>query len=170
MDYFPISNTPCCILDLVDVREGIERRIEAKRKEIADLEVKIREQLVYIRALEDTLRLFDGGDAIEASGRGMRPDSDVGKSQVAIKTAGRPLHISELLKAIGKPDEKRNRVSLAGTLAGYARRGNVFTRTGPNKFGLIELERPQEERKTNPNESQEPPDDFGNITDDDVPF
>ena len=81
---------------LVDFRDGIERRIEAKRKEVGELELKIREQMAYIRALEDTLRLFEGGDAVEDNGRGIRPDSDVGKAQAVLKSAGRPMHISDL--------------------------------------------------------------------------
>lgn len=154
----------------MDVREGIERKVELKRKEVAELELKIREQLAYIRALEDTLRLMDGEDGAETAVRGMRPDSDVGKSQEALKKAGKPLYISDLLKAIGKPDDKRNRISLAGTLAGYVRRQHVFTRPGPNTFGLIEFA-PNDAGKVKPEDPQ-PPDDFGvsAITDDDVPF
>jgi hypothetical protein len=152
----------------MDFRQTLERRIESKRKEIADLEIKLREMFAYVRGLEDTLRLIDGEqEAVETNGRGTRADSDVGKAQSAIKKAGAPLHISDLLKAIGKPDDKRNRTSLVGTLGGYARRSHVFTRTGPNTFGLLEF--------VTAESKSEPPDDFGvaedgSITDDDVPF
>lgn len=156
----------------MDVREGIERKIEIKRREVAELELKVREHLAYIRALEDMIKLMDGEDSGESNVRGMRPDSDVGKSQEALRKVGKPLHISELLKAIGKPDDKRNRISLAGTLAGYVRRNHVFTRPGPNTFGLIGFNGTGETKVANKAE-EEPPDDFGmdvGITDDDVPF
>ena len=151
----------------MEVRESLERRIESKRKEVTELELKIREQLAYIRALEDTLRLLNGDDDDSESVRAIRADSDVGKSREALKKAANPLHISDLVRAIGKSDDKRNRTSLAGTLASYARRNHVFTRPGPNTFGLIELSAAGSPTST---ESQ-PPDDFGQgITDDDVPF
>jgi len=143
---------------VMDVRAGIERKLDAKRKELADLELKVREQHSYIRALEDTLRLMDGEDE-DSESRGIRVSSDVGRSQEALRAAGKPLHVSDLLRAMGKQDDKRNRVSLAGTLAGYVRRNHVFTRPGPNIFGLIEFSERTTElaRSTHGNGDSEPP-------------
>jgi hypothetical protein len=158
----------------MDVREGIERKLEAKRKELADLELKVREQYSYIRALEDTLRMMDGEDDGSGEARTIRTGSDVGRSQEALRVAGKALHISDLLKAMGKTDDKRNRVSLAGTLAGYVRRNHVFTRPGPNTFGLIEFSGKDDARPPiSESVDGEPPEDFGvvrPISDDDVPF
>jgi hypothetical protein len=56
-----------------------------------------------------------------------------------LKAAGAPLTIVDILKAVGKPQDKKHRISLAGTLSGYARDGKVFTKTAPNTFGLIEF-------------------------------
>jgi hypothetical protein len=158
----------------VDVRKGIQRKIELKRKEVADLELKIRDAQSYIRALEDTLRIVDGEEIAENGTRGTRADSDVGKSQDALKRAGKPLHITEILKVIGKPDDKRSRISLGGTLAGYVHRGRIFTRPGPNIFGLIEFDKGAV-AVPSASATPEAPDDFGidgspGLTDDDVPF
>jgi len=156
----------------MDVREGIERRLETKRRELADLELKIREHGSYIRALEDTLRMMDSEDDGLVESRAIRAGSDVGRSQEALRAAGAPLHVSDLLKAMGKSDDKRNRVSLAGTLAGYVRRNHVFTRPGPNTFGLIEFSAKADDAISAISEV-EPPEDFGMMKpmpDDDVPF
>jgi hypothetical protein len=70
----------------------------------------------------------------------LRPGTALAKAREAIKKAGHPLHVSEILKALGKPPDKKNRISLGGSLSGYVRKGEVFTRSAPNTFGLIELE------------------------------
>jgi len=144
----------------MDVREGIGRRITAKRKEMADLELKLREAAAYIKALEDALKMINGEDAGSGTASTTRSESDVGRSREALKASSKPLHVSELLKAIGKTDDKRNRISLAGTLAGYARRKHIFTRTAPNTFGLIEFGQQQQVPATGEREP-EAPDDFG---------
>jgi hypothetical protein len=52
---------------------------------------------------------------------------------------GDPVHITTLLAEIGLEINRDTRASLAGSLAGYVRRGEIFTRPAPNTFGLIEL-------------------------------
>ena len=63
------------------------------------------------------------------------------------------MHIIDLLRAIGKPTDKNNRISLSGSLAAYVRSGSIFERTAPNTFGIKDME-----TVTSVNE---PPDDFG---------
>ena len=142
-------------------RSEIERMLHAKRKELTDLELKLREEHSYIKALEDILRILNGNGDAEA--RTIRSGSDIGRAQAALRRAGKAMHVSELLRAMGKPDDKRNRVSLAGTLAGYVRRNHVFTRPGPNTFGLIELSEKNTDAvlSNSENGDGEPPDDFG---------
>jgi hypothetical protein len=55
----------------------------------------------------------------------------------ALEQSGKPLHITDILKRIGKENTKKNRLSLGGTLSRYVREGNVFMRAGPNTFGLM---------------------------------
>jgi len=118
------------------------------------------------------LRLMDGEDDENGEARAIRVGSDVGRSQEALRAAGKPLHISDLLRAMGKPDDKRSRVSLAGTLAGYVRRNHVFTRPGPNTFGLIEFVETPEIISSQPRPIGyvEPPEDFGLDSSENVPF
>jgi hypothetical protein len=69
-----------------------------------------------------------------------------------LRKAGKPLHITDILKGIGKTTSKKDRVSLSGSLGWYVRRNEIFTRPAPNTFGLKEMEDISKE---------EPPDDFG---------
>ena len=80
----------------------------------------------------------------------LRSGSVLAKVQEVLKKSGSPLHIEEILKQIGQPNDKKQKLSLSGSLATYARDGKVFTRgPSPNTFGLVEFE------------SGNPPEDFG---------
>jgi hypothetical protein len=137
------------------LREDLLKRIERKQQEIQEMELRIREANAYVQAMQDTIKLLPkdtNGDARVA----LRPGSDVWKAQDAITKAGKPLHLLEILKAIGKPQDKNSRLALAGSLARYARNKQVFVRVSPNTFGLIALgAAPPETRVV------EPPEDFG---------
>jgi hypothetical protein len=164
------------------VRDEIQKRIEKKQQEIRELELQQAAANAYLQALQDSLRLLPKEAAPEKLGpeQTLRPGSAVAKSREAILKANKPLHVTEILKAIGRPVDKSNRVSLSGSLGGYAKRVEIFTRPAPNTFGLLEL---------NHNEMpaiEEPPEGFGDlpaeetadenvedvpgISDDDVPF
>jgi hypothetical protein len=52
---------------------------------------------------------------------------------------------SILLKKLGKPETKEARVSLAGSIASYARKNEIFSRPEPNTFGLLEVDGEKEE-------------------------
>jgi len=167
------------------IRDELLKRMEKKELEIRELEKQLAAANAYLQALQDSLRLLPREPLAGKAGpeQVLRPGSAVAKARDAIVKAGKPLHISELLKVLGRPVDKNNRVSLSGSLSGYAKRGEIFTRPAPNTFGLIEL---------NHNEmpEDEPPQDFGglpdeeseaavpeeqaedppSLTDDDVPF
>lgn len=120
-------------------RQRIESKIKQKEQEIQGLELSIREAKSYVQALQDMLKLIpkegdgSGGDKV------LRPGSDMAKARDAIRLAGKALHVSEILVAIGKENIKKSRVALAGSLAGYVRKGMIFSKTAPNTFGLMEL-------------------------------
>ena len=56
------------------------------------------------------------------------------------KPSGKPLHISDLLVALGKETDHDNRAALSGSLSAYVRKHEIFTRPAPNTFGLVEFE------------------------------
>jgi len=49
------------------------------------------------------------------------------------------MHVMDILKAMGREPTRESRASLSSSLAAYVRRGEVFTRSKPNTFGLAEF-------------------------------
>lgn len=123
------------------IRQEFQKRIEKKRQEISDLESKIKEANSYLQALLDSMKWLprDGSDL--DGGQTLRPGTTLAKAQDAIRKSGHAMHVADILKAIGKPTDKKNRISLGGSLSGYVRRREIFSRPAPNTFGLIEMEK-----------------------------
>lgn len=150
------------------IREELQKRVEKKQQEISQLEIQLKEAMAYLQALQDTLKLLPREGINQGAATDLlRAGSTVWKARDAIKKAAEPLHINNILKAIGKPIDKRNRLSLSGSIAGYVRKGEIFIRTAPNTFGLMELgHRPDGEAEISDEfglpdgvgEDQQPPD------------
>jgi len=122
------------------MREELAKRIERKRAEIAELELQAKQALSYIQALEDTLKMLprDGANTGEAT-QILRPNSAVAKAYEVLKLAGTPLHLTDLLRAINKEPSRANQGALNSSLSTYVRKGEIFTRTAPNTYGLREF-------------------------------
>lgn len=153
-------------------RRKIEDRLRRKEQEVAQLEAQIREARIYIQALQDVLKLLPKDQNPQAIAEStLRPGSAVARAREAILRHGDPVHITTLLAELGLEINRDTRASLAGSLAGYVRRGEIFTRPAPNTFGLIEQgHTPNRELRQ---EELEPPDNFGGPTgsrDSDIPF
>lgn len=124
------------------------------------MELKITETKAYIQGLQDSMKLLPR-DSNGVSEYTLREGSALAKTRDVLKAAGVPMTITDILKALGKSQDKGHRISLAGTLSGYARDGKVFMRTGPNTFGLIEFKRAQTE--SGAGEEEEIPEEFGSM-------
>jgi len=116
------------------------------------------EARAYVSAMQDAMRLVpmdgdlengDGGNEVV-----IKAGSAMEAVMKALKAAGKPMHIMDILKAIGREATPENRASVGGSLAAYVRKGVIFTRPAPNTFGLAESRRPA-------GEAFAPPDDFG---------
>jgi hypothetical protein len=142
------------------VREQFQKMIDRKGEEIKDLELQIEKARTYIQALQDSMRLLPKdlapGDQLQT----LRPGTALAKAQDVLKAEGKAMHITDLLKAMGKPTDKRNRLSLSGSISTYVRNGQIFSRPAPNTFGLLDL-KPLPESA--PRESPEIPEDFGEM-------
>ena len=121
------------------IREEFRKRIEKKQQEIKELESKIKEANSYLQALLDSMKWLPRDEGDLTGSQTLRPGTTLAKAQDAIRKSGRAMHVADILKAIGKPSDKKNRVSLGGSLSGYVRRREIFTRPAPNTFGLIEM-------------------------------
>jgi len=140
------------------LRENFQKLIDKKEQEISGLEIQVREANAYIQALQDSMKLLPRDpEANSESEHILREGSTLAKTRDLLRKSGTPLPISEILKLLGKPQDTKHRISLAGTLSGYARKGRVFTKTAPNTFGLIEFGTPEQ------TEEEELPAEFGSM-------
>lgn len=121
-------------------RSVIESKIKRKVTEIQTLERKLESAKIYLRALRDVQgAIAKDLEKDDSSGTILRKGSAVAQAHDAILMLGKPLHIDELLKCLDKDVTRESKASLAGSLAAYVRREEIFTRPAPNTFGLREL-------------------------------
>ena len=108
----------------------------------------------YIQGFEEAMKMLpndgvNGGSAVKT----LRPGTKVARAREVLAKAGTPLHVNEILKAMGESQDRNNRTGLSGSIAAYVRQGEVFTRPAPNTFGLVEF--------ASEPANDEPPADFG---------
>jgi hypothetical protein len=118
------------------IREQFQKLLDRKEQEILDLQLQIEKAKAYVQALQDSMRFLPKDDGQDDTT--LRPGSALYLAQEVLRAAGKPMHITEILKALNKPTDKKRRLSLGGSLSGYVRKGQIFTRPAPNTFGLIE--------------------------------
>jgi hypothetical protein len=126
------------------IREEVQKKLDKKEEEKWVLLEQVHECEIYITTLQDVLKLLPR-EAEPGKERSLRPGTAVSLARDALRKAGKPLHIGELLEALGKPNAKKSRLALSGSLATYVRRGEIFTRPEPNTFGLTEFRQNGEE-------------------------
>jgi hypothetical protein len=138
-------------------RDKIAERLRKKEQEIQTLEEKLRAARVYVQALQDVLKMLNDGPEASSSEVALKPGSAVAQAREIILQRGSPVHISDLLVALGRESNRDSRASLTSSLAAYVRRGDIFTRPAPNTFGLVELGHGAARSEA----TTEPPPDFG---------
>lgn len=150
-------------------RRKIESKITKKEQEIQELEGDIREAKVYIQALQDVLKMLPRDQSsVSPAIDTLRTGSLVSGARDAILKAKRPLHVSELLDALGKERDRKSRAAVAGSLSAYVRKGEIFTRPKPNTFGLVELyDNESEQDESVANVTKMPPSGFGKTQEED---
>ena len=139
----------------MQAREQVQKLLDRKQQEIRDLELQIEKAKAYIQALQDSMRFLP-----KENGQGdvmLRPGTALAKTRDILRAAGKPLHITEILKALNLPADKNHKLSLSGSLSAYVRNSQIFTRPAPNTFGLIEANK----TATDTEESEGIPEDFG---------
>ena len=123
-------------------RENLQRLADKKQQEIIQLQEDVERAKVYLQAIQDSIKALprEPPNSIGALGSvTLRPGTILSKAREAILSAGKPLHVNDILTAIGKAPDIKARVSLAGSISWYVRRSQVFTRPAANTFGLREM-------------------------------
>ncbi|MBP9664223.1 MAG: hypothetical protein KBD94_06340 [Pyrinomonadaceae bacterium] len=149
---------------------ALERKIEAARQEISRLEADLIEKRAFLQGLQEAQKLFPKSPQIGKGETVLRAGSDMAKARDFLRSTGRPIHITDILTGIGKENTKQNRLSVSSSLAGYARRGEIFTKSGPNTFGLVDMEISSPDGASGAIDSSQT---FGSIevaNDNDIPF
>lgn len=139
----------------MNTRDQFQKLLDRKQQEINDLQIQIERAKAYMQAIQDSIKLLP-----KDNGQGqisLRPGSALAKAQDILRNAGKPLHITEILKALNEKPDKR--VSLSGSLSAYVRNGQIFTRPAPNTFGLLEMNKST--NSSDETEEIEIPEDFG---------
>jgi len=133
-------------VSIVNAKRELEREIEKKRAEIRNLQeqvrnlhTKIKEADSYILGIQRAIKILPVDVIERVQEKTLRHGSDAAKSRDALQAAGKPLHVIEILNAIGKPNTKPNRISLSGSLAHYSNAGQIFKKTAPRTFTLIDM-------------------------------
>jgi len=146
------------------LRESFQKLVEKKQEEIRDLEIQVREARAYVQALQDSVRLLPKEESKSLNPKGspatLRDGTNLARAREILLEARGPLHVNDILGKMGKPIDQASRVSLVGTLGSYSRKGKIFTRTGPNIFGLIEFDALEGDRLVVKDE-EDLPADFG---------
>lgn len=134
--------------DETPANQSFKRKIEAKIADeedaVAKVLLKITDAKARKSAFEETLKFLPktGTNGIQ---RDLRPNTELAKVRDALLAAGEPLTLDEIIFKIGKTaddkrDEKSRKISLRGSLRGYAKEGKFFTiEESPDTFGLIEF-------------------------------
>lgn len=124
-----------CGIDIeMNFASELDNKIEAKEQEIDQLRHALSQAEAYLQALHDMRQMLPKQTA--GGEKAPRLRSDVTRVREILKKEGKPMHVEELLTRLGK--EKTAKASLTSALSTYVRRGQIFTRPGPNTFGLIE--------------------------------
>ena len=128
------------------MRNELEKRIRKQQTElesidrdIAELETRKRTCKAILNELDSLLRVAPkNGDNAQAIERQLRVDTDPFRAQETLRRFRMPMHIKELLDCMGGDAGRNRRSSLASQLGAYARKGEIFVKTAPNVFGLID--------------------------------
>jgi len=123
------------------------------RADIKKIEGQIQLKQSYIQGLTDSLKYLPKSDSGSDAPAKLREGSDIAKARDVLIKAGKSLHVTDILKLMGKEVSKNHKTSASGYLSTYARRGQFFKKTAPNTFCAIELE--------TTDQPAVPPDDFG---------
>jgi hypothetical protein len=126
-----------------DILKRIQKREEANNElhfQVNDIFGSIAANSAVIQELQAILKTLppdEAGDEAQPE-TVLRKDSDVAKARDVLRTVRKPMHVDNLLAQLGKDVTKKNKASLAGQIAIYVRKGQIFTKTEPNTFGLKE--------------------------------
>lgn len=131
--------------------ENLEKLIAKKVKEIKDLEqtieiqtASLNEKRIFLNGLQEASKRLQKPvsspkktTSPTRKGSDLRPGTEMERVYQILKEQGE-MHVDKLLEKLEKPVNAASKASLTGSINFYIRKNQIFKRTGPNIFGLIE--------------------------------
>ncbi len=118
-------------------KESLQKLADRKEAEIKDLRLQLAQAEAYLQAIQDSIKVLPK----EPSEPGVEPELRSGtllsQARDILKAEGKPMHVNEILKKMGRNVDKGSRISLSGSISAYARKQMIFKKTGPNIFALV---------------------------------
>lgn len=118
------------------VRRRLQEKVKKEQAAIAEITDALIDAKGRVAGFDEVLKLFprDGEDSE------LRADTQMYRVREVLRTSGKAMTLTEILKALGFEGDDKKRNSLRGSLASYAREGRVFVRgEGTETFGLLEF-------------------------------
>src|SRR5262245_40584436 len=107
------------------LREDFFRRIEKKRAEVEVMRQALRLEERYLEALLDSYKLLprSGEETNGAGPSTFRKGSNTAKAYEALKRAGHPMHVKDLVEAMGQKVNRSTTQGLSSSLRAYVNKG-----------------------------------------------
>ena len=141
-------------------RESLQKLADKKDGEISDLRLQLAQAEAYLQAIQDSIKVLPKEPLNDKTEPELRPGTLLSQAKDVLKAEGKPMHVNEILKKMGKNVDKSSRISLSGSLSAYVRKRMIFKKTGPNIFALVETPL---QSKGMQNEEGDLPDGFGSV-------
>ena len=131
---------------VASLKRKIQDKIDEECDLIKDVKSRLAEAQARKSAFDETVKLLPKTGS-NGNLKDLRPNSELFKVREALRQAGKPISLDEILQKVGsaegeKRDEKSRRISLRGSLRGYAKDGKFFTiEEAPDTFGLLEFKK-----------------------------
>src|SRR5713226_4365057 len=83
-------------------RAQIQKLLDRKYQELKDKELELEKLRTYVQAIQDTMKLLPK-DSQNGAEQTLRPGTALARTRDILKAAGKPMHITEILKALNHP-------------------------------------------------------------------
>ena len=130
---------------MVNISKKMQGQISRKEKEIQQLEldrqeldVKILNAHAYITGVKDSMRHLPKDEVDKDSASSLRKGKSIAKIYDILKHSGSPMHITDILTALGKDTDTKSQQATGSQLNNYVRDDRIFMRPLANTFGLKE--------------------------------
>jgi len=121
----------------MSVLRRFQEKVKREQANVLEIEAALIDAKGRVAGFEEVLRMFPK----EGEESELRAGSQMFDVRELLRSNGKPMTLTEILKAIGAEGDEKKRNSLRGSLASYANKGRVFTKEeAPETFGLIEFQ------------------------------